>query len=792
VSALSGYDELEYYIKNYDIEIVANPDRSYDVTEIIDVYFAEESQGIFRNIPLYSSAESYGIKNAYVVGDEYTYSDGFFKIGTPGVYITGDRRYEIHYTLAHWADNEEDYDYLYVDLIGTEWDTYIDRVSARVILPDGAILVDYKLTSGGYGSTGNDYAVSSESGGVITVESVQPLPPYTAITLNARLNEGAFYEAEKWVPELTINKFQTDIKIDKYGQMAVSEKYDVTVNRDGVDFVRTFYQYRSSGEEKIIKNVSVVMPDGSVSKSFGRGPYAHVDFAGKKGTQQSFIINYEVAHNLRENQADALFALELIEGYNECIYENVVITLDAPFDLADVKFSSLYLAKMGSNGPDVEISENTAVISAKNVEVGDIISLQIAISGAKFLRRFRLADVGVPAMFAVIFIIVIALVLTKNERPLTVPIEFYPPYALNPAEMGYIIDDNVSGRDVTSLIYYWASKGYLKIEMREKGKFTLHKLADMASGHKDYEYPMFNSLWQKGFDDQVTSGQLENSFYTTVNEAAGKVRRFFKKERSLYVGSRNFLWAAFAFFIVPGSFLFISVLSAYRGFSIAGEIGASISMGICLFIVPFFIASVYRNQHKGNKRFLAVLNIFVVLVLAFVSSATFVMAYSGRALSYVSSLLSVTVICAAAVMSPVIKKRTEYGTALKERSMGFRQFLLTAEKSRLEMLLKENPDYYYDILPYALVLGVSKIWEGKFDGLLTAPPSWYYGTGVNPMSPGFGMHRAMNAMSKSMTSVPQQQGSSSGSFGGGSSSGGGFSGGGFSGGGSGGGGGGRW
>ena len=40
-----------------------------------------------------------------------------------------------------------------------------------------------------------------------------------------------------------------------------------------------------------------------------------------------------------------------------------------------------------------------------------------------------------------------------------------------------------------------------------------------------------------------------------------------------------------------------------------------------------------------------------------------------------------------------------------------------AEKNQLEMLVEQNPNYYYDILPYAYVLNVSKKWIKKFENI---------------------------------------------------------------------------
>ena len=60
-------------------------------------------------------------------------------------------------------------------------------------------------------------------------------------------------------------------------------------------------------------------------------------------------------------------------------------------------------------------------------------------------------------------------------------------------------------------------------------------------------------------------------------------------------------------------------------------------------------------------------------------------------------------------------RKTEYGEKILGRVLGFRHFLLTAEKEQLEAMVEKNPSYFYDILPYTYVLNVSKKWISKFE-----------------------------------------------------------------------------
>ena len=135
------------------------------------------------------------------------------------------------------------------------------------------------------------------------------------------------------------------------------------------------------------------------------------------------------------------------------------------------------------------------------------------------------------------------------------------------------------------------------------------------------------------------------------------------------------------------------------------------------------------------------------------------------------------------------------------RLLGLRRFIETAEAPRINALVEENPNYFYDILPYAYVMGVTKKWAKRFEHVQVEPPVWYGGTYDMPVFNTIYFANSMSdfghAVNSNATfSIPDT--SSNGGFtggSGGSSFGGGFSGGfggGFSGGGGGGGGGGFW
>ena len=58
-------------------------------------------------------------------------------------------------------------------------------------------------------------------------------------------------------------------------------------------------------------------------------------------------------------------------------------------------------------------------------------------------------------------------------------------------------------------------------------------------------------------------------------------------------------------------------------------------------------------------------------------------------------------------------------------------YSLLSEKEKLEMLVEQDPSYFYNILPYTYVLGVSNKWIKKFEDIKMEPPEWYDSPGFN-------------------------------------------------------------
>ena len=135
----------------------------------------------------------------------------------------------------------------------------------------------------------------------------------------------------------------------------------------------------------------------------------------------------------------------------------------------------------------------------------------------------------------------------------------------------------------------------------------------------------------------------------------------------------------------------------------------------------------------------------------------------------------------------LMKAPTRAGQKIIDEIEGFKKYLVTAEKNRLNTIgsVDEQLLLFEKYLPYALALDVDQEWSEKFSDVLDKAvasseqnyrPSWYHGRSWNTRNPVGFAKSLSRSLSSTVVSAGTAPGSSSG-FSGGSSGGGGGGGG---------------
>lgn len=206
------------------------------------------------------------------------------------------------------------------------------------------------------------------------------------------------------------------------------------------------------------------------------------------------------------------------------------------------------------------------------------------------------------------------------------------------------------------------------------------------------------------------------------------------------------------------------------------------------------IGSILFNSLRtgGWQRYLTVV---IVGIFAFNFLGGMIETFSSVTINS-AALAAGSMVLITAIFAVLMRAPTVQGRKVMDEIDGFKLYLDTAEKNRLN-IGNEPPmtiERFERILPYAIALGVEKPWSEHFEGELARnavadarsdySPGWYYGPrgGFSSGSLSNAIAGASSGMAAAMVAAQPVQASSSGS----SSSGGGFSGGGGGGGGGGG------
>ena len=440
------------------------------------------------------------------------------------------------------------------------------------------------------------------------------------------------------------------------------------------------------------------------------------------------------------------------EGFDELYYniigtewstyiDNVVFSVNMPkeFDEKKLGFSAGRYGEAGTE--DIEYSVNGNRISGRlTKELSPYQGLTVRLelpdnyfyfNYAAYYAKLSLL-VLIPAL-ALALVIIFWVKFGRDKKVVDV-VEFYPPEGMSSLEVAYWYKGAASQEDVIPLLIELANEGFVEIT-QDNYKTESGNMSDFIIKRvKDYDG---DNKYKRIFFDGLFSDGAKYKTYKTDLE-----NRFY-----IYVER-----------------ILTDINALDNKVKVFGE-------------------------KSLNMRFFGWASAVAALLVSFFISSRII----GGTEKYVFLLIGSLICLCAFIFAFFIRQRTDKGHEILQKINGFKIFLEKAEKERLEKLVYENPEYYYDILPYAYVLGVSDAWTENFEGIATQPPGWYSSTGADfgNITCAVFLNNMLRTAAASMTSQPHQD--SGGSFsGGGVSGGGGFSGGGFSGGGFGGGGGGRW
>lgn len=709
IKASSGY-----YYESINVQVEVNEAREYQITETLDIFYEEEMHGIIRSIPDSSDVEGYYIDDVYVEGANYEVEESGagvdIRIGDADKYVSGNQRYVVHYTLKHYQDYDQKKDYLYLNVIGDDFDCRIEKMSANIKWPASMQQEEVKITSGSYGSTNNNKIRYEVKDNEINMETRYPLRAYEAVTLQVVFPQGSFSQAPLYPFPYQVDKKEVHLSFNEEQDIQVVQRYEITSNSSYSSFLMNKEMDMYPDDRLEIENYECLI-DGKENES---------KYSIRMSGEGSHVV--EMKYTIHPHKLlDGSYTFELIDTREDVQTHSFLLALKMPKKIhyqvdigrkSDISDTSRY---------SVKEEEGTLYLEVNDVlQPAEHLTLTLDIREEDFNRPIPIIIYVMVILSLVLAAITLFVKLFAAKNKYVELIQFYPPRGLNSAELGYLIDHKLSNEDMTSLIFYWAGKHVLKIHGVDKN-FVLEKVSELPATSPFYERELFEGMFRRGNEGRVTAKNLKKKFYVDIDKAKDAIKEKYETVMPMYDTSVE---KYKKLFMVLAVILFVSmmlVMSAYdsMGLGVMAIVLASSALPIIIVEVIMIISAKISKQkvHSGVQYILLTCMGIPLLILSFVE-----MIFSGL---YIIPYFIVLVSCTFTfIVALTIKKYNKETTKLIGEIRGFKRFLKEAEKKELEMLLEENPEYYYHILPYAQVLHVSKIWTKKFKEITMQPPNY--------------------------------------------------------------------
>lgn len=763
-----------FSITQYDIDVVIQENGSLKIRETIDVFFTEQKHGIYKDIPtrytidfpVMGDSAKYRylspgnvlkmpVRNIAVPGNEYQLefdeNQLRIKIGDPDETVEGARQYVISYEVDNIMAFYKDHAQLNWNLIGEYWDANIEKARFTLHLPkpspaENAISVS--SFSGTYGNTGTDVTLQWENPSTVTGVMGRSMEAREALTVVMVFPKDYIrYEpsdASMLAEKMFIKNYNTTITVNKDGTTDVAVQADIKF----LNTVRELWvklDHFASGEPFGISgrwlSRDVYYPVKNVRWTGGEqdksNPFKiHLNNVSG-GDERTLTLAYTLEGNMVDDADHPGFKKVLFSHQN--LFREPIDHAVTEIRLPVMDEPAVYEINTNSNFDTRQLRQRISGNSLFIETTGPIVERDLLFQPAFSIPAGAVAATGAGTAFKRWWmnngrmfypLLILGFFIwwwfkKGKDKTVTIFPQYYPPENMTPAEAGILIDDKLHERDIIALIPYWAARGHISIEevavekllglLKDTDyKFIQKKpLPDTAT---DYEKRLFSGLFGSGYKESVMLSSLQNTFYTTMDAVKTLLKDKIKKDKQYEGRGIN----AGILFKVLGVFCLI---------------GASMTGAVSL---------------QGFSQ------------LHFFSIET----------AFGSAILGIGLL----IIGQYMPKKSLLGLEAYQHLAGYRMFMQTVEKPRLEQLIKEDPHYFDKSLPYAMVFDMADNWSEKFEALNVPPPSWYNSHSGQFTSSQF-MRRFSHAtkdIGNTFTSMPSKSGSSSG----GSFSGGGFGGGG--------------
>ncbi len=271
-----------------------------------------------------------------------------------------------------------------------------------------------------------------------------------------------------------------------------------------------------------------------------------------------------------------------------------------------------------------------------------------------------------------------------------------PPEGLSAGELGCALTGQ--GLDLTMTVLTWAQLGYVLIQVDNAGRVLLHKRMEMGNERDAFELKCFRALFGRR---QMVEGT--GSHYARL---ARQMASLAPHTRAYYRPSNGNPRLFRALAAAAGLFGGMSLGSPLGGAGVLGGLTGAL-FGALGCVAAWYIQGWAFHLFTRDRR--------PLLYGALGCAGWLLLGALASGLPFAAGLIVWELL--AGLAAAYGGRRSGLGRQTMAQILGLRQFLRRVTPQELQRLRRENPDYFFTLLPYAMALGVDRAFARRFGNL---------------------------------------------------------------------------
>lgn len=299
----------------------------------------------------------------------------------------------------------------------------------------------------------------------------------------------------------------------------------------------------------------------------------------------------------------------------------------------------------------------------------------------------------------------------KFEEKITVDI----PCNFDPVEVGYLYKGFIDENDLVTNLIFLANNGYLKIEENEDGYKLGRENSFKFIKTKDYEKNnAIQKLLFEGIFKEKEIAELKDIEYGYSSKIIDTKKMIDNKDNRLKLFNleiNNVKKISLIFLAISLLILNIEPIKQLTN--------SYLFVPVATFLMGFGLSILFILNTKGTLK-----KLFGILLFGFVF-VTSIYTLLGQTQLIIIYILEILLLFISILLYKKIPTRTIYGNKKLAEINAFKIGLLSMNINELEEKMNENSNYFYDMLPYAIVLGITNEWMLKGKNLIKDKPYWH-------------------------------------------------------------------